>query len=152
MIKASEMIKIADIHANRINLALKELQTLFPLDQDKVANFTTQQLLLIELLVSRFAKLQDFLGKKLINEFFILEEEPIDDLTMLDKINKLERLELIESADFWKEMRDARNHIAHEYPEHPELTALYLNKIFTLAPKLLSFFNTLKHKINSKQV
>lgn len=146
MNKFNEMIKIADIHAYRIKLALNELQTIVPFDQHKVIAFTTQQLLLIELLVSRFAKLQDFLGKKLINEFFALKEEMVDDLTMLDKINKLERLGIIESAELWKEMRDARNHIAHEYPDHPELTALYLNKIFYLAPKLLNFFDTIKKK------
>lgn len=64
----------------------------------------------------------------------------------LDKINKLERLGIIENVELWKEMRDARNHIAHEYPDHPELTALYLNKVFDLAPKLLKFFDTIKNK------
>lgn len=146
MNKFQEMIKIADIHANRIKLALNELQAIVPFDQNKVRNFNTQQLLLIELLVSRFAKLQDFLGKKLINEFFTIKEEIIDDLTMLDKINKLERLGIIENVELWKEMRDARNHIAHEYPDHPELTALYLNKVFNLAPKLLKFFDAIKNK------
>lgn len=144
MNKFHEMVKIGDIHADKIELALAELKPIFPLDKHKIIKFSIQELLLIELLGSRFAKLQDLLGKKIINEFLLLAGELIDDLTMLDKINKLERLNIIESAELWKEMREARNHISHEYPDAPELTAQYLNQIFVLAPSLLMFFRDLK--------
>lgn len=149
MNKFHEMIKIADVHAGRIRMALNELAALFPLDQAKVTALTMQDLLLIELLTNRFAKLQDFLGAKLINTFLEENIENTQNLTMLDKINKLERLEIIESTELWKEIRDVRNHISHEYPDHPELTAKHLNQIFTLSPKLLNFFEEIKKRANT---
>lgn len=142
-----EIINIADIHADRIKMALDELRLIFPLDQSKVVNLNQQELLLIELLASRFAKLQDFLGRKMINEVLGLTGDLIESSTMLDKINQLERMEIIESTELWKDMREARNHISHEYPDKPELTAKYLNQIFDLAPKLLDFFCELKKRV-----
>ena len=142
----NEMIKIAEIHIDRITLATEALKKIFPLDADKAARLNQQELLWVELLVSRFAKLQDFLGKTLIDSFLSSIGEYTDNATMIDKINLLERLEIIESAELWKAMREAGNHISHEYPEHPELTARYLNQIFDLAPKLLSILDKIKHK------
>lgn len=141
-----EMIKIAEIHADRITLATQTLKKIFPLDADKAARLNQQELLWVELLVSRFAKLQDFLGKTLIDAFLSSIGEYTDNATMIDKINLLERLEIIENAEIWKLMREARNHISHEYPEHPELTARYLNQIFDLAPKLLNILGKIQHK------
>lgn len=141
-----EILKVGYIHVDRINLALKELKDIFPLDAYKVENFNQQELLFIELLVSRFAKLQDFLGRKVISEFLSLVEELEEDMTMLDKIHKLERLGILEQADLWKEMREARNHISHEYPCNPALTAQYLNQIFNLAPQLIHLFQRIKER------
>lgn len=146
MNKLQEMIKIADIHADRIKMTLDELHSVVPFDQEKVLGITKQELLLIELLTSRFAKLQDLLRDKIINQFLLSKEEFIDNLTILDKINKLERLEIIESLELWKEMREARNHTSHEYPNDPELTADYINKIIELSPKLLNILNQIKNK------
>ncbi len=82
--------------------------------------------------------------EKLIDAFFNAQMENIDGLTILDKTHKLERLEIIEDAELWKEMRQARNHAVHEDPDHPELTANYLNQIVVLAPKLLEILNRIK--------
>ncbi len=43
-------------------------------------------------------------------------------------------------------MREVRNHLAHEYPEHPEITAAHLNQVFTLSPQLLNILNNIKNK------
>jgi uncharacterized protein with HEPN domain len=68
---------------------------------------------------------------------------------MLDKIHKLERLEIIENALIWKEMRNVRNHVTHEYPDHPHFTAADLNKIIMLAPELLKILDNIQNRINS---
>lgn len=143
-----EIIKIADIHANRIKMALNELQHHLPFEAIKISSFTERDLLLTDLLVNRFGKLHDLLGNKIIDEFLITYEEYADNLTMLDKIHKLERLEIIEDSELWKEMRRARNHAAHEYPDHPELTAEHLNQIIKLSPKLLAILDNIKNRIN----
>lgn len=150
MNKLKEIIKIAQIHVTRIEWAMAKLKESFPLKKNDILDLSDQELLLIELLVSRFAKLQDFIGNKIINEFLRSTQDYTDNLTMLDKLNKLERIEIIETVDIWEEMREVRNHITHEYPDEPALTAKYLNQIFDLTPKLLDIFNRIKTRIDSK--
>jgi hypothetical protein len=142
-----EKIKLADIHATRMTMAMDELKPIFPLCETKIANLNKQQFLLLELLTSRFTKLQDLIGRKIIDEFLLSKEEFIDTDTMIDKINKLERMQIISNAQTWSHMREVRNHIAHEYPDRPELTARYLNQLFDLSPKLLAILHNIKNKI-----
>lgn len=149
MSEISEIIKIADIHQNRIQMAINGLQHYLPFTANKITTLAERELLLTELLVARFGKLQDLLGNKIINTFLVLQEEYSDNLTMLDKINKLERLGIIENAQDWKQMRSIRNHAAHEYPDNPELTAGYLNEIVKLTPKLLTILENLKIKLST---
>ncbi|MBS0236471.1 MAG: hypothetical protein JSS50_03935 [Proteobacteria bacterium] len=146
MSKFDDMIKIADRHADRIEMALLWLRYLFPIDARKVKDLTDQEFSFIEVLINRFAKLQDYLGAKVFDEFLRLVDDYSEDATTLDKLNKLERLKIIENVDLWRQMREVRNHIAHEYPDDPALTAKYLNQIYILAPKLLGILETLKRK------
>lgn len=146
MNELSEIIKIADIHADRIRMALYRLSSILPFDEQKVLSFTEQDLLLTDLLVNRFGKLQDIIGKTIIDMFLDSVEELSDGATMLDKINQLERMSIINNASTWKDMRKAHNHAAHEYPDKPALTAKYLNDIVDLAPKLIDILNNIKKK------
>ena len=77
-------------------------------------------------------------------EFLISKKEVIDGKTMIDKINKLERIGIIANAQVWEDLIEARNHISHEYPDHPERIARYLNKIFDLIPTLLEILELIK--------
>ena len=144
MNKLNEIIKIADIHASKIELAIMRLGDVFPLDQSKVTSLSEQELLFIELLISRFGKLQDFMGRILINSFLKYAGDYYDSMTMIDKINKLEKLGLIENSDIWEKLREVRNHIEYEYPDYPALTAKYLNQIFDLAPVLIKILHNIK--------
>lgn len=146
MNKLDEIFKIADIHASRIEFALNELKPIFPIDEHKVENLSTEELLLTDMLVLRFAKLQDFIGRKLIDNLFAETREIIDELTMIDKLHKLERLGIIDSVATWDKMRDIRNYLPHEYPENPKKTADNLNSLVTLAPKLLKILQNIKDK------
>lgn len=149
MTECNEILKVADIHVTRINSALKHIQHLFPMNVQLLENLSEEDLAWIDLLINRFGKLQDIIGTKLIDFFLEAQQENVDGLTTLDKINKLERLGLIEDAELWKEMRRTRNHIAHEYPETPLLMVKYLNQIFELTPKLLIIFINIKDRINA---
>ena len=144
MNKLDEVMKIADIHVNRIELALFKLRDIFPLNEKKLLNFSEEELMLVEFLISRFSKLQDYIGRILINFVLKYTGDYEDRMTMIDKLNKLEKLGIIESVAMWEEMRDARNHIAHEYPDKPALTARYLNQIFDLTPELLKILDNIK--------
>jgi hypothetical protein len=147
MNKLSEMIKIADIHAKRIKMAITALEPSFPFTKYKIEALEENKLLLTDLLVHRFGKLQDLLGNKIIDGFLESIDEYSQNLSMLDKIHKLEQLEIIEDAELWKEMRKIRNHITHEYPEHPEFTAADLNKMINLSPYLLRILENIKVKM-----
>lgn len=143
----TEILKIAHIHAHKITYAMDHLRYLFPITPEKLNHALEQDLLMIELFVNRFSKLQDFMGTKLIDAFLKSKGEFIESMTMIDKINKLERFGTLSSADQWFEMRKMRNYLAHEYPDHPELQARYLNKMYDLAPYLILFLKNIENEI-----
>ena len=144
MSKFNEMLKIADIHAKRIIDSMNALSDIFPISADKLDNLSQEEFLFIELLTNRFSKLQGFIGAKLIDEFFKAKGEVINNFTMIDKLNKLEKLRIIDDKDMWFQMREARNHLSHEYPDHPEIISAHLNQVFLLSPQLISLLNNLK--------
>lgn len=147
MRELKEMIKIGDIHVDRIRMALKDLNSLLPFDAFKITSLTKENLLLTDFLVHRFGKLQDLLGNKIINEFLIVIDEYAPHLSMLDKIYKLERLEIIKDSEVWKKIRHVRNYVTHDYPHHPDFTAENINKIIELAPQLIEILNNIKLKV-----
>ncbi len=147
MNKFNEIIRIADIHAERVRAATDNIRHLFSIDAAKVRKMQREDLAWTELSLSRFSKLQDLIGRRIIAAFFEMNEENTMNVTILDKVRRLEKLELLD-AQIWKDMRNARNHTTHEYPDAPELTAKYLNPIYDLAPKLIEILNNIKSKVS----
>ena len=137
----NELFKIADIHVARINFALRKLDQKLPLQEIEI---NENDIPLFELLISRFAKLQDFIGRKIIDQFLFSKAEPYENLTMIDKLHLLEKFVILESIDEWQIMREVRNHLTHEYPDHPELTVKYLNQLYELTPKLILIYERIK--------
>jgi hypothetical protein len=135
----AENIKIAQIHAEKIEVTLAKITSYFPITAKMVEEMPIEQIMYVEFFTNRFAKLQDLIGNKIFTNVLEVAEgkEVADKMTFFDKLNKLERLEAIESVETWKALREARNHLAHEYPDEPEMTAKYLNEIYAMAPKLL---------------
>lgn len=144
---AAEILKICDIHVNRINQGLKHVKHLFPIDEDTLQNISEQDLPWIDFLIFRFGKLQDIMGSKLIDIFLEQNQESFESLTVLDKVNKLEKLRIIDDSEVWKTMRRVRNHISFEYPDAPFLTVKYLNQIYELTPMLLNIYSNIKSKL-----
>lgn len=149
MNELNEVMKIADIHLSRINSAIKHINHLFPINKEIVQSLPENDMVWIDLLINRFGKLQDLIGSKIIDMFLDLKAENIDQLTMLDKLHKLEKLNIIKDVEVWKEMRRTRNHIAHEYPDQPEIMAQYLNRIFDLTPDLLEILDNIRKRIDN---
>lgn len=74
----------------------------------------------LDAFVSRFGRLQDTVGDKLLPALLIaLAENPGP---AIDNLDKAEKFGFIESADVWMEMRRLRNQMVHEYIE--DLTVL----------------------------
>jgi len=123
-----ESLNIADIHADRMECASREIG--FPISVQRLANFSLHELGILELYIGRFARLQDQLGRKVFP--LLLKDLGDFDETMSfrDILSKLEKLEIIESSEEWSEVREIRNDISHEYPDDHEKMADALNKSY----------------------
>ncbi|MBS0286791.1 MAG: hypothetical protein JSR17_05810 [Proteobacteria bacterium] len=142
----SEVIKVSDIHVERLKYAVQHLKELFPLKVDSLGELSMERLSIIELMISRFSKLQDYVGSQVFNYILTNSGENTDEMTFIDKLNKLEKLRIIESADEWKKMRQLRNHLTHEYPDHPEITVHFLNQTFDFSNRLLEAYKQIVKK------
>lgn len=138
--KIDGILKIADIHVKALQSTLDDIVTNYPFSAAFVTNMSKDNFRILETMTGRFGKLQDLLGTKIIDIYLQTQAQPIEGLTMLDKIHKLEKLHIIENDDVWNELRTTRNHIAHEYPDKPELAAQHLNNVYRLAPKLIEIY------------
>lgn len=79
----------------------------------------------VEAFVSRFGRLQDTIGDKLLpNLLSFVSERPA---TMIDNLDKAERLGWIKSSDRWLEIRKLRNQMVHEYIESAQILADAIN-------------------------
>lgn len=143
----SNYIKIADIHARRISMSLKHFANILPFDENKINNLSDDDLGYLELLVNRFAKLQDLLGSKIFPLLLQKLQEDSENFSLLDRLNKLEKLQLLPSAHDWVKMRELRNHVTHEYPDSPNIMVKNLNYAVKYAKQLLSYWDFLKDKL-----
>lgn len=137
MKSTESLLKIAEIHADRLRYAMSELKHKMPLSAQAIAHLSNKDVLIFELYASRFSKLQDFMGAVLFTAALQVSGEQADEMTFLDKLHKLEKLKLVVDASEWMRMRQVRNSLSHEYPDHPELTAAFFNQAYTLGPMLL---------------
>lgn len=130
-------VAIAETHVQRLQFALDKLKNIMPIGHDQIQSMSDLEFMYFEVLTNRFSKLQDYLGAKIFDICLEAHKETFLGMSMIDKLNKLEKIGIIDSADFWDELRELRNHLTHEYPNHPELTAKYLNYTYRLAPRLI---------------
>lgn len=107
-----------------------------PLTQQQVQTLNTNHDLAerIEAFVSRFGRLQDTLGDKLLPQLLRLLEEPAG--VMVDNLDRAERLGWITSADQWLGARKLRNQMVHEYIEDPGIFLDALQAGHDLVPQL----------------
>ncbi|MDI6767816.1 MAG: hypothetical protein QME52_13430 [Bacteroidota bacterium] len=100
-------------------LALKKAANLLSYSSDKCSKigmkkeYSIEELEAFDALTSRFARTSDLLTQKVfaLIDALLLEEPG----TFIDKLNRAEKRGLIQSAYVFKEIRELRNLIAHEY-------------------------------------
>lgn len=66
-----------------------------------------------EALTARFARLCDFLFQRVFRTLDRIEL--LEEGTAIDRLNRMEKRSIISSARLWRELRELRNDIAHEY-------------------------------------
>ena len=80
----------------------------------------------VDAFVSRFGRLQDTVGDKLLPQYLSAVGEKTG--AAVDNLNRLEKLDLIQSAETWLTLRNMRNEMVHEYIEDLDILANALNK------------------------
>lgn len=125
----------------------KECQHLLDTDTRLLGNlFTVEEALKIEAdpvlagrldaFVSRFGRLQDTVGDKLLPVLLTALAEKTG--PAIDNLDKAEKFAFIESADGWMEMRRLRNQMVYEYIEDLTVLASALRSGHTFVPVLVA--------------
>lgn len=133
-----------ETHARRMLWAKRTLETVFPLNADRLHGLDDAQVAIVDQFVGRFAKLQDAMGAKLFPMVLELTREQGDLDAYLDKLNRLEKIGALPSVDEWLALREMRNAFAHDYPEDSELQAAILNRAFSAADRLVEILHHVK--------
>jgi len=97
--------------ANRLNVLNLDLTWVESLDNDDLHSE------MLDAFVSRYGRLQDTLGDKLLPAMLRGSLEKTG--SQLDNLLRAEKLGWIESAQTWIEMRELTNRLIHEYIETP---------------------------------
>lgn len=127
------------LHAELLDEGLADVNKWMPLIVSK--QLDKELLRILDQIACRFTKLQDSMGEKVLPLILVLAQEPISSgVTFVEKLNRLERIGAIPSAEEWKQLRVARNAVAHEYPDDPELRTSAINRFLAGAKQLSALY------------
>lgn len=147
----NRLIKECDKHQYRIKSAYGKIQPKLPLTLALYSQLTDEDIEHIDQFIFRFSKLQDAIGQRFFKAMLTFLEEDVEGVPFIDILNKLEKFQLIESADQWKQLREIRNTIAHEYDDSPELMVQVLNSVFDARIELFAIYENLKQVYQSRK-
>jgi len=99
----------------------------------------------VETFASRFARLQDTVGAKLLPQLMELLQEKRG--VMIDNLDWAEKQGWIENSDHWMEIRELRNKMVHEYIESEQEMLDALNKAHHYIPTLKSTVEQMLNEI-----
>jgi len=138
----------AEVHTKRLTIAVKHLSKVAPFTVKSLETISDENLAYLDLLATRFSKLQDVIGAKMFPSLIIILKE--EDKSFIDKLNKLERLEYIPSTEWWDDLRELRNDFIHDYPtDHEKVQEMpvKITKLMNKSQELISFWADFKTKI-----
>jgi len=139
------VLGIASLHRDRLQAAVAHLGERLPLSGAAVLSMTYDDIASVELLLSRFAKLQDLLDSPVFRLVADLTAEPLPPTaTFLDLLHRLEKIGAIPSAAGWRRLREIRNELAHDYPDDAEATAASLAEVVASLPDLFAVDEALR--------
>lgn len=101
----------------------------------------------LDAFVSRFARLQDNLGDKLIPACLRALAERTG--SALDNLNRAEKLGLLWSTRDWLAARTLRNRMVHEYQPAPEDLLQALQAARQLVPHFVATYNAINQRLAS---
>ena len=128
--KLEKIFYECDKHLQRVQSSAQELESVMPLDAQRYTNLNEEQVKVLDQFLFRFSKLQDAMGQKLFKMILLYLGEEIEGKPFIDLLNLMEKLRLLENAGIWRELREDRNELAHNYEDKPEEMSLTINKLF----------------------
>ena len=136
--------------AHRLRQSRDELRPLMPLDPAGMAALSDLDRTYLDAFIKRFENLQDMLDSQVLRGLLVLEEVDPAGKTPRDLSNLLEQWGIIESAAEWREMRDLRNTLAHEYPREPGIQVERLNRAYESIGTLLAVIDRVQAHVVGK--
>lgn len=100
----------------------------------------------LDAFVSRFGRLQDTIGDKLLPALLVALAEKTG--PAIDNLDRAEKFGFIESTDTWLEMRKLRNQMVHEYIEDLTVFSDALRSGHAFVPTLVATANRLVAEVN----
>jgi len=100
----------------------------------------------LDAFVSRFGRLQDNLGDKLLPQLLDAMAEPVG--AVIENLDRAEKLGWLSSSDTWLEMRKLRNQMVHEYIEDLAILSSALQAGHAYVPVLIDTAKRLTAQIN----
>ena len=150
ILKVVDAIRECNLHIERLSSAVRDLKTIFPLDNNKYDSLTEIDIRTLDQFIFRYSKLQDAMGERLFPSVLMILEENIAKMPFLDKLNRLEQLQLIESKDTWLYLRKLRNEFSHEYSNSTDENISAMNRLFDKLPDIYNIFMNIKNYLFEK--
>ena len=126
-LRAITLLDQCEKHAERLEVAQKDLQILGAFDAARLTTPTKEDADRVELVLFGYVRLQDAIGGRLFPALLEAGGELSVESGFVDRLNQLERLGIIQSTESWMELRAIRNQITQDYPE-PEVRHQILNQ------------------------
>ncbi len=102
----------------------------------------------LDAFVSRFGRMQDTVGDKLIP--VLLKSLAEKTGSALDNLNRAEKLGFLPSVEEWLDVRNLRNKLVHEYMSDPAEFAAALNIAHSMVSLLVSAYNSINRYARSR--
>jgi len=123
-----------------------------PLTIERVASLATDEDLAekVEAFTSRFSRLQDTVGDKLLPAWLNALGEQTG--AAIDNLDKAEKLGVLASADQWLEIRQLRNQMIHEYIEAIEVLTNALQAAHGYQQELINLAQAILDDVNNRNL
>jgi uncharacterized protein YutE (UPF0331/DUF86 family) len=140
-----EHLKLAQASADVLKESYDRAQ---PILESKKTKLTPAERETLEALTARFSRLTDYLVQRLFRT--LDQHELTDEGSPLDRLNRFEKRGIISSTQTWREMRELRNEIAHEYLI--EKSDHVVQDAFQFSAELFSALENFKKYIKQKKI
>ncbi|MEY8210840.1 MAG: hypothetical protein RPT00_01140 [Gammaproteobacteria bacterium] len=122
----------------------------FTVERAKQLNTNDELAEQLEAFTSRFCRLQDTLGDKLLPTWLdVLEEKAT---VAIDNLDKAEKIGVLPSVELWLELRQLRNQMIHEYIEDLDILVDALQAAYKNIEFIVGVANAINMDLDNRGV